>query len=49
MQDGFVPQHEVTECHLVRPEGFLDTLFWGRTGPKAAMLLERALAIESSR
>jgi 8-oxo-dGTP pyrophosphatase MutT (NUDIX family) len=49
MPDDFVPQHEVTECHLVRPDEFLDTLFWGRTDPKAAMLLERALEIESSR
>ena len=42
----FVPKHEVVERKLVAPEDFLDTLFWGRTDPKAAMLLERALELE---
>lgn len=46
MTDGFRPQHETTEFVLVPPEEFLDTLFWGRTDPKAAMLFERALQIQ---
>lgn len=41
----FVPKTEVTERCLVAPEDFLDTLFWGRTDPKGAMLLEQALAL----
>ena len=28
---------------LVPPERFLDTIFWGRTDPKAALLLDKAL------
>jgi len=43
---GFTPACEVTERYLVRPEGFLDRLFWGRADPKAAMLLARALECE---
>lgn len=43
LADRFVPKHEVTQRVLVPPERFLDTLFWGRRDPKAAMLLERAL------
>lgn len=37
---------ESTLRHLVAPAGFLDTLEWGRSDPKAAMLLEHALALE---
>ena len=44
----YAPQHEVTERHLVEPEAFLDRLFWGRTDPKASLLLERALEIEQN-
>ena len=46
LADEFVPQHEVRLRHLVAPEAFLDTLFWGRDDPKAAVLLQRALEIE---
>jgi ADP-ribose pyrophosphatase YjhB (NUDIX family) len=42
----YLPKHEVTERHLVEPEAFLDRLFWGRTDPKAKLLLEQALEIE---
>jgi ADP-ribose pyrophosphatase YjhB (NUDIX family) len=37
---------ETTLRHLVCPEDFLDTLEWGQSDPKAAMLLERALDVE---
>ena len=37
---------ETTLRHLVTPDMFLDTLEWGRTDPKAAMLLESAIALE---
>ena len=37
---------ETTLRHLVSPEDFLDTLEWGHSDPKAAMLFERALALE---
>lgn len=46
LADEFVPTHEVKLRHLATPEEFLDTLFWGRDDPKAAMLLERALKID---
>jgi ADP-ribose pyrophosphatase YjhB (NUDIX family) len=47
--DGaFVPRLEVQTLHLVAPDEFLDTLFWGRSDPKAVMLLERALEIEAT-
>jgi hypothetical protein len=49
LADEFVPEHEVTERRLVRPEEFLDALSWGRSDPKAALLLERALAVERER
>lgn len=45
----YVPRLEVGRRHLVEPEAFLDTLDWGRTDPKAPMLLERALEIERRR
>lgn len=44
----FVPAHEVLEARLVRPEEFLDLLFWGRSDPKGAMLLERALGLQGA-
>src|SRR5215217_7021583 len=37
---------ESTLRHLVAPRDFLDTLEWGHSDPKAAMLLERALEAE---
>jgi ADP-ribose pyrophosphatase YjhB (NUDIX family) len=37
---------ETTLRHLVSPDDFLDTLEWGHSDPKAAMLLERALDVE---
>ena len=47
--DGdFSPKHEVTERYLVTPAEFLDRLYWGRTNPIAAMLLERTLEIEQT-
>jgi ADP-ribose pyrophosphatase YjhB (NUDIX family) len=48
-EGAFVPRLEVTFRHLVSPDDFLDTLFWGRTDPKAAMLLDRALEIDAQR
>ena len=49
LADDFLPQSEVSERKVVAPKDFLDTLFWGREDPKAAMLLERALRLESRR
>ena len=46
LADEFIPKHEVAERKMVAPKDFLDTLFWGREDPKAAMLLERALQLE---
>lgn len=46
LAETFVPEHEVEHRHLVAPEAFLDTLFWGRDDPKAALLLARALEME---
>ena len=46
LADEYAPVHEVVERRLVPPEGFLDALFWGSHDPKAAMLFDRALAIE---
>lgn len=40
------PRAESTLRHVVPPTKFLDTLHWGRSDPKATMLLERALEIE---
>ena len=37
---------ETTLRHLVSPAKFLDTLEWGHSDPKAAMLLERGLDLE---
>jgi 8-oxo-dGTP pyrophosphatase MutT (NUDIX family) len=46
LAEEFVPRHEVKLRQLVTPDDFLDTLFWGRVDPKAAMLLELALHID---
>lgn len=40
-----LPRAENTLRHLVAPDRFLDTLQWGRSDPKAAMLLARALEV----
>ena len=42
----FTPAHEVAFRHLVAPEEFLDTLFWGRHDPKAGLLLATALELD---
>lgn len=46
LDDEFRPQHEIAERRLVAPDNFLDTLFWGRTDPKAGILLENALQLD---
>lgn len=46
LDDNFTPQHEIGVRKLVAPEAFLDTLFWGRTDPKAGILLALALQLE---
>jgi 8-oxo-dGTP pyrophosphatase MutT (NUDIX family) len=46
LSEEFVPRHEVKLRRLVTHDDFLDTLFWGRNDPKAAMLLELALRID---
>jgi len=46
LAETFVPELEVRERLLVPPERFLETLFWGRDDPKAALLLEKALAMD---
>ncbi|MDP6778897.1 MAG: NUDIX hydrolase [Candidatus Latescibacteria bacterium] len=48
LEDAFDPVHEVQQRRLVPPEAFLDALFWGRDDPKAEMLLERALELDSA-
>ena len=44
LADASVPTE--LERTLVSPEDYLDTLFWGRSDPTAAILLEKALACE---
>jgi len=46
LSDQYTPRHEVAERKLVEVSDFLDTLFWGRDDPKAAMLLARSLEVE---
>jgi ADP-ribose pyrophosphatase YjhB (NUDIX family) len=46
LADAYAPEHDVTERRLVQPDQFLDALSWGRRTPMAALLLDRALAIE---
>jgi ADP-ribose pyrophosphatase YjhB (NUDIX family) len=46
LADEYAPEHEVAQRRLVGPDAFLDALSWGRRGPMAARLLDRALAIE---
>ncbi len=40
------PRTEQTMRYMVSPADYLDTLAWGRSDPKAPMLLEKALAME---
>lgn len=40
------PRTEQMLCYVVSPADYLDTLAWGRSDPKAPMLLEKALKIE---
>lgn len=47
LAETFTPELEIKERLLVPPERFLDTLFWGRDDPKAALLLEKALALNA--
>jgi 8-oxo-dGTP pyrophosphatase MutT (NUDIX family) len=46
LADEYAPRHEVGERRLVHPDEFLDALSWGRSDPKAALLLDRALAAD---
>jgi len=46
LAEEFFPEHEVKLRHLVTPDDFLATLWWGREDPKAAMLLDLALQID---
>jgi hypothetical protein len=48
LDDRFVPKLEVERTQLVPPDRFLDELFWGRSDPKAAMLLRRALELQGT-
>lgn len=43
LEDGWVPTWDIASRITVPPDHFLDTLNWGRSDPKAAFLLERAL------
>jgi hypothetical protein len=42
----FAPTHEMTARKLIRPDAFLDTLFWGRE-TTATLILERGLRIQT--
>ena len=44
--EPFTPEHEMTARRLVRPDQFLDTLFWG-SETTAALILERGLRIQT--
>ena len=44
LPDSFVPRHEVTEHLIVKPEQFLDNLFWS-DDPAAAHVLKLATAV----
>lgn len=45
LADNYAPTFEITARLLIPPDRFLDTLFWGRDDPKAALLLEKALTL----
>jgi 8-oxo-dGTP pyrophosphatase MutT (NUDIX family) len=42
----FLPRYEIQARRLVVPDEFLDALFWGRSDPKAPMLLDKSLDFE---
>jgi ADP-ribose pyrophosphatase YjhB (NUDIX family) len=46
LSDHYAPEHEIGRRKLVAESDFLDELFWGRTDPKAEMLLARSLEAE---
>lgn len=46
--DPFEPTHEMTARRLVRPEHFLDILFWGGE-TTATLILERGLRVQAER
>jgi 8-oxo-dGTP pyrophosphatase MutT (NUDIX family) len=48
LAETFDPTLDVPRL-TVWPEAFLDTLFWGHTDPKAALLLARALELQKPR
>lgn len=48
LAEGWVPPHDISERIVVSASEFLDALPWGRSDPKAAFLLERALDVEPS-
>lgn len=45
--DGWVASEEIAEFRLVEPDEFLDALEWGRSDPKAEVLLQLALEREA--
>jgi len=48
LDSDWVQPHDIFERVIVGAEAFLDTLPWGRSDPRAAFLLEEALAIDAS-
>ena len=48
LADGWAPTHDISERVVVSVSEFLDTLPWGRSDPRAAFLLGRALEVEPS-
>jgi ADP-ribose pyrophosphatase YjhB (NUDIX family) len=46
LAEQVLPRAESTLRHLVAPVDFLNTLQWGRSDPKAAMLFAHALEVE---
>lgn len=46
LRDNWEPEHEISRMKIVEQENFLDTLFWGRSDPRASTLMESALACE---
>lgn len=44
--DEWMPTHDVSERVIVSVSEFLDTLPWGRSDPRAAFLLRRAVEVE---
>jgi 8-oxo-dGTP pyrophosphatase MutT (NUDIX family) len=46
--DEWLPTHDISERVTVDVSEFLDTLPWGRSDPRAAFLLQRAVEVERS-